>query len=295
MKRITVTGGTGLIGRRLVEELRARGDEVTVLSRSGSGAERWEDPKAGPPPLASLAGRDAIVHLAGESVAQRWTAAAQYEIRMSRELGTRNVVDGLSALPAADRPGALVSMSAIGWYGARGDEPVDESAPAGDDFLAKVVAIWEGEARKAEELDVRVAIARTGVVLARGGGALDRMLPPFRLGVGGPVAGGRQFVPWIHLEDVVGALVLLVDQGEGVYNVTAPEPVSNRDLSKALGRALRRPAVMPVPGLAVKALYGEMAWIVTTGVRAVPRRLLEQGYSFRRPDLDDAVRAAVGV
>ena len=294
MKRVTVTGGTGLIGGRLVDALRERGDDVTVLSRRGTGAERWEDPKAGPPQPQSLAGRDAVVHLAGENVARRWTAAAKYEIRMSRELGTRNVVDGLSALPRADRPEALVSMSAIGWYGARGDEPVDESGPAGDDFLAGVVSTWEAEAHKAEDLGMRVAIARTGVVLARGGGALDKMLPPFRLGVGGPVAGGRQVVPWIHIDDVVGALIFLIDRGDGVYNVTAPEPVTNRELSKALGRALGRPALMPVPGFAVRALYGEMAWIVATGVRAVPRRLLEEGYEFRRPDLDDALRAAVG-
>lgn len=293
MTRVTVTGGTGMIGRRFVAALRERGDEVTVLSRRASAAARWEDPKTGPPPRDSLAGRDAVVHLLGENVAQRWTVAAKREIRLSRELGTRNLVDGLSALPHAERPRTLVSMSAIGWYGARGDEPVGESAAAGDDFLAKVVAVWEGEAQKAGELDMRVAIARTGVVLAAEGGALAKMLPPFKLGVGGPVAGGRQFVPWVHLDDVVGALLFLLDQGDGVYNVTAPEPVTNRELARALGRVLRRPAFMPVPALAVRALYGEMAWVVTTGVRALPRRLLEQGYAFRRPDLDDALRAAV--
>ncbi len=185
-------------------------------------------------------------------------------------------------------------MSAIGFYGARGDERVDESEPGGDDFLAEVVEVWEGEARKAAELGVRVATPRTGVVLAEGGGALEKMLPPFKLGVGGPVAGGRQYVPWVHLDDVVGAILFLLDGGDGIYNLTAPEPVTNKELSKALGRALHRPAIAPVPALAVKALYGEMAWIVTTGVRAVPKRLLEEGYSFRRPDLDDALRAAVG-
>jgi uncharacterized protein len=187
-----------------------------------------------------------------------------------------------------------VSMSAIGFYGSRGDEPVDESGSAGDDFLAEVVKIWEAEARKAEALGIRVALPRTGVVLAEGGGALDKMLPPFKLGVGGPVAGGRQYVPWVHLDDVVAGLLFLLDGGSGTYNLTAPEPVTNKELSKALGRVLRRPAVAPVPALAVRALYGQMAWIVTTGVRAVPKRLLEEGYPFERPDLDDALRAAVG-
>ena len=295
MKRVTVTGGTGFVGRRVVDALRARGDDVTVLSRGGTpGTVRWADPLAEPPPAEALAERDGVVHLLGENVAQRWTDKARRRIRESRELGTRNLVEGLSRLSEDGRPAALVSMSAIGFYGARGDERVDESGPAGDDFLAEVVKVWEAEARKAEALGIRVALPRTGVVLAEGGGALDKMLPPFKLGVGGPVAGGRQYVPWVHLDDVVEALLFLLDGGSGTYNLTAPEPVTNKELSKALGRVLRRPAVAPVPALAVRALYGRMAWIVTTGVRAVPKRLLEEGYSFKRPDLDDALRAAVG-
>ena len=293
MKRVTVTGGTGLIGRQLVDALRRRGDEVTVLSRGRPGTVRWANPTAEPPPPEALAGRDGVVNLLGENVAQRWTAAAKRRIRDSRELGTRHLVEGLARLADGERPPALVSQSAIGWYGARGDETVDESESAGDDFLAEVVQAWEAEARKAETLGIRVAIPRTGVVLAKGGGALGKMLPPFKLGVGGPVAGGRQYVPWVHMDDVVGALVFLLDRGTGTYNVTAPEPVTNKELSKALGRALRRPAVMPVPAFALKLLYGEMGRIVTTGVRAVPKRLQEEGYSFRRPDLDDALRAAV--
>ena len=294
MKRVTVTGGTGFIGRQVVDALRARGDEVTVLSRGAPGTAHWPDPASEPPPPEALAGRDGVLHLLGENVGQRWTDKARRRIRESRELGTRNLVEGLSRLSEDQRPKALVSMSATGFYGARGDERIDESGPAGDDFLAEVVKVWEAEARNAEALGLRVAIPRTGVVLAEGGGALDKMLPPFKLGVGGPVAGGRQYVPWVHLDDVVAGILFLLDEGSGTYNLTAPEPVTNKELSKALGRALHRPAVAPVPALAVKALYGEMAWIVTTGVRAVPKRLLEQGYSFRRPDLDDALRAAVG-
>jgi uncharacterized protein (TIGR01777 family) len=292
--KVTVTGGTGMIGRRLVDALRVRGDEVTVLSRSAPGTVRWADPTSEPPPPEALTGRDGIVHLLGENVAQRWTAAAKRSIRESRELGTRNLVEGLARLPEDERPGTLVSMSAIGFYGARGDERVDESGTAGDDFLARVVEAWEREARRAEELGMRVTIARTGVILASEGGALEKMLPPFKLGVGGPVAGGRQYVPWVHLDDVVAALTFLLDGGRGTYNVTAPDPVTNRDLSKALGRVIRRPAAMPVPAPALKLLYGEMGSIVTTGVRAVPKRLLDEGYSFRRPELEDALRAAVG-
>jgi uncharacterized protein len=292
--KVTVTGGTGMIGRRLVEALRVRGDDVTVLSRSAPGTVPWPEPASDPPPPEALTGRDGVVHLLGENVAQRWTGAAKRSIRESRELGTRNLVEGLARLPDGERPGTLVSMSAIGFYGERGDEAVDESGTAGGDFLAGVVEAWEREAHRAEELGMRVAIARTGVILANEGGALEKMLPPFKLGVGGPVAGGRQSVPWVHLDDVVAALTFLLDGGRGTYNVTAPHAVTNRELSKALGGVLRRPAVMPVPALALRLLYGEMGSIVTTGVRAVPKRLLEQGYSFRRPELDDALRAAVG-
>ena len=292
--KVTVTGGTGMIGRQVAETLRARGDEVTVLSRRGDGAERWERPKEEPPSPEALAGRDAVIHLLGENVAQRWSDSAKREIRESRDLGTRNLVQGLASVPEAERPGVLVSMSAIGYYGARGDEPVDETEPPGDDFLAHVVEAWEAAACRAEELGIRVVRARTGVVLAPDGGALEKMLPPFKLGVGGPVAGGKQYVPWVHLDDVVGALLFLAEHGESqAYNVTAPEPVTNAELSKALGRALHRPAVLPVPSLALKVLYGEMSRIVTTGVRAVPKRLTAAGFAFRRPDLDVALRSVL--
>ena len=293
MKRVAVTGGTGMIGRRVVDALRARGDEVTMVSRSAPGAVHWSEPTAEPAPPEALAGRDGVIHLLGETVAQRWTDAVKRRIRESRELGTRNLVQGLSRLAESERPEVLVSMSGIGFYGARGDERLDETADPGDDFLAEVVQAWEAEARKAEDLGMRVAISRTGVVLAPDGGALSKMLPPFKLGVGGPVAGGRQYMPWVHLDDVVGALLFLLDRGKDVYNVAAPEPVTNREFSKALGRALKRPAVMPVPALAIRALYGEMAFIVTTGVRAVPTRLMAERYSFAQPDLEDALRAAV--
>jgi uncharacterized protein (TIGR01777 family) len=298
---VTLTGATGLIGARLVRDLQARGDEVTVLSRDparaaralGATAQEW-DPMAGPAPAGALAGRDAVVHLAGERVDQRWTDDARATIIESRAAGTRHLVDGLRG--ADPRPGALVSSSAVGWYGARGDDVVDESAPAGDGFLAGVCAVWEREAARAEELGMRVVRVRTGVVLDRSGGALARMLTPFRLGVGGPVAGGRQYIPWIHSDDLAGIYLAAIDGADwsGPVNATAPEPVTNRAFSRALGRALRRPALLPIPGAALRLLYGDMAEIVTTGQRAVPRRTLALGYAFRHPDLDEALRDALG-
>jgi uncharacterized protein (TIGR01777 family) len=290
--RVAVTGATGTIGSALVRGLTLRGDEVTALSRSTN----WPDPKAGPPPLDALRGRDGVVHLLGEQIAQRWSDEAKREIRDSRIRSTRNLVDAIGELPEAERPRVLISQSGAGWYGHRGDERLDESAPAGDDFLARLSADWEAEARRAEELGVRVVVNRTGMVLSPSGGALEKMLPFFRAGVGGPVAGGRQYVPWVHLDDVVGAILFELDTqaASGPVNVTAPEPTTNRQFSKALGRVLRRPALAPVPALAVRLLYGEMADIVTTGQRAVPARLTELGYSFRRPELEDALRDATG-
>jgi uncharacterized protein len=302
--RVVVSGATGALGRSLVRELQARGDEVTVLTRDEQHAAEtlpgavvfgWMRPSSEPAPPEAFAGRDAVVHLAGEPIAQRWTEDSKRRIRASREQGTRNLVEGLRGA-AEPRPRVLVSQSAIGWYGPHGDEPLDETAPAPEgDFLAGVVVAWEREARAAEELGMRVVLTRTGVVLSDAGGALEKMLPPFKLGVGGPVAGGRQYVSWVHEDDVIGAMLFALDDERvsGPVNVTAPEPVTNKELSKTLGHVLARPAITPVPGFAVKLLYGEMSSIVTTGARVLPRRLEELGYRFRRPDLEPALRAAV--
>jgi hypothetical protein len=191
-------------------------------------------------------------------------------------------------------PKVLVSASATGWYGPRGDERLSEDEPPADDFLGRVVQGWEREARKAEDLGLRVAMLRTGVMLSPDGGALAKMLPPFKAGIGGPVAGGKQWVPWVHADDVVGAYLFALDHDEvaGPVNATAPEPVTNKELSRTLGRVLRRPAFAPVPGPAIKVLYGEMASIITTGQRAVPTRLAELGYDFRQPELEPALRSA---
>lgn len=304
--KVAVSGATGNIGLALVQALVARGDSVAALSRdperararfpAGVEALAWPDPKGAPPPAEALAGSQAVVHLLGEPVAQRWSAEAKQEIRDSRVFSTRNLVAGLGSLAAAERPRVLVSQSASGYYGSRGDERVDESAPAGDDFLAGVTVAWEAEARAAEALGIRVAITRTGVVLSESGGALETMLPFFKAGVGGPVAGGKQYVPWIHADDVVRAVLFCIDNegAAGPLNFTAPEPATNKELSRALGRVLRRPAFAPVPAMAVKTLYGEMASIVTGGVRAVPRRLSELGFTFERPQLEDALRDTTG-
>ncbi len=298
---ITITGATGLIGTKLVAALDARGDTVTVLSRNpakakaalGVDAVAW-DSTAGPAPAGALSGRDAVVHLAGEPVAQRWSAKAKGTILASREQGTRNLVAGIAA--AEPKPGVLVSSSAVGYYGPHGDERVPESAPAGNDFLAGVCVRWEREADLAAGLGLRVVKIRTGVVLDAAGGALKTMLPAFKAGIGGPVAGGGQYVPWIHVDDIVGLYLKALDdpRWSGAYNGAAPEPATNREFSTALGKALHRPSVAPVPAFAVKLLFGEMAEVVTRGQRAVPERPLAGGYAFTRPDLHLALQSALG-
>jgi uncharacterized protein len=250
--RVTVTGATGLIGASLVRSLLDRDAEVTVLSRDPTRARAklgeieacsW-DPMSEPAPTQALTGRDAVVHLAGEPVAQRWSAKAKQAIHDSRTVGTDNLIAGLAQLDDGERPRTLISSSAIGYYGAHGEEPLDEDAPPGKDFLAQVCVAWEAAAAGAHgELGMRAAQIRTGVVLDRSGGALGKMLPPFRLGVGGPVAGGRQYMSWIHANDVVGMMITAVgdERWSGPINATAPEPVTNHAFSKALGHALGRP------------------------------------------------------
>jgi uncharacterized protein (TIGR01777 family) len=303
--RVVITGATGTIGVALSSALRGRGDSVTALSRDvdrgravlGADAEvhAWPDPLGTPAPAVALRGSDAVVHLLGEPIAQRWTDASKRRIRESRVLATRNLVSALNALTDDERPGVLVSQSATGYYGPHGDEPLDETAPPGSGFLAEVVIAWEYEAHQADA-KLRVALTRTGVVLSPNGGALAKMLPFFKLGIGGPVAGGSQYVPWIHLDDVVGALLCAVDNAaaSGPINVTAPNPATNAQLSTALGRVLHRPAVLPVPGFAVKLLYGEMAEVVTTGQRARPTELQQLGYQFAHPELEEALRDVLG-
>jgi uncharacterized protein (TIGR01777 family) len=262
--RVTVTGARGLIGSKLGTALQQRGDEVIAVSLRGDD---------------EIVLGDAVIHLAGENVAQRWTDDARERIEQSRIQGTRRVVQ---AINASEHKPPLISASAVGYYGPHGDETVDEDSPPGDDFLAQVCVAWEKEAEQAQ----------TRVVLDPGGGALSKMMTPFKLGGGGPVAGGKQYMPWIHVDDVVGIYLRALDDPSwsGPVNATAPEPVTNQTFSKALGKALKRPAVAPIPGFAIKLLYGEMAQIVTTGQRAVPRRTLALGYSYKHQNLEEALK-----
>ena len=301
MRRVVVTGATGTIGSALCNALLARGDEVIAVSRDAERARAalgdrvkaftWALPTREPPPPEALAGADAVVHLLGEPLDQRWTERARTEIRDSRVRGTRSLVQALERLPADARPSVLVSQSATGFYGPSDDRELDERADAGGDFLAGVVRAWEAEASAAASM-LRVAQTRTGVVLSTRGGAIARMLPFFRLGVGGPVAGGHQYLSWIHLDDVVGGLLFAIEDSRvsGPVNLTSPEPVTNAEFSRALGSVLHRPAVLPVPAPALRLLYGEMAEVVTTGQRVVPRRLRELGFEFRYPALEPALR-----
>jgi len=282
--RVAVTGATGTIGREVVRQLRERGDEPVAVSRdpgsAGMDAVGWED--------LDLGGFDAVINLAGSPIDQRWSDEAKQKIRDSRIDSTRRVVDALRA--ADPRPRVLVSQSAEGYY-PRGQAPVSEDTPAGSGFLSDVVKDWEGEARKAEELGVRVVTARTGVVLSGSGGALPKMLTPFKLGVGGPVAGGAQPFPWIDVEDAAGALIFLMDDDEarGPVNLVAPDKHTNKTFTKALGRAIHRPTVFPIPSLAIKMMYGEMGSTVTEGSNPDPAKLLALGYTFKHPKLESAL------
>ena len=297
---ITITGATGFIGRRLIERLGAEPHQLHALSRRtnikfGETAvwiTKW-DPLGEDPPEESIVNADAIVHLAGEPVAQRWTAEAKNSIRASRVAGTQRLVHALSALPR--RPAVLVCASAIGIYGSRGEEILTESSALGNDFLAEVCQEWEKQAMAAESLGMRVARIRTGVVLGKGGGALQKMLPPFKAFVGGKIGSGKQWMSWIHLDDLVGVIChALTNPMSGAFNGTAPNPVTNAAFTSELARALGRPALFPVPGFALKALFGEMAEMLLGGQRVLPRATEAAGYRFQYPELGAALRDILG-
>ncbi len=296
--RVLVTGASGFIGSAVCDALRDRGDEVVALTRDPEKARRtnprvawhaWE-PTLERPPAEAFEGVDGVVNLLGEKINQRWTDDAKHRIMESRRTGTHNLVQAIAGLEG--KPAVLVSQSAIGFYGDRGATFVDESAEAGAGFDAEVVREWEKAAREVESAGVRLAIVRTGHVLDPSGGLLGQLLTPFKLGVGGPIAGGGQYMSWIHIDDEVGILLWALDEERvsGVVNSTAPNPVTNRELSKALGRALGRPAVVPVPGFVLDLMFGgEFGAVLKGGQRVMPRRTLDLGYEFRHPDLDEAL------
>lgn len=304
--RVLITGATGMIGSRLADALLSRGDEVVGLSRDGEKAKRgkpevtWHswDATAEQPPEAALEGVDSVVNLIGEEINQRFTAAAKERIRESRVTSTKNLVAAIAS--STHKPNSLVSGSAVGIYGDRGDEKLDESAAAAsdpDDFLARVCIDWEGAAREAERHDVRVSQLRTGLVMDPDGGLLGQLLLPFKLGAGGPLAGGEQWMPWIHRDDQVALLAWLArsDSATGVYNGAAPNPVRNSDWTKALAKAVNRPAVFPIPKLAVVALRGkEMADNATASLRAVPEKAVAEGFEFRHPEVGPTMSDLLG-
>ncbi len=297
--KVIVSGGSGLIGRALVAGLAADGHQATVLSRNpdrlrdlpaGVTAAGW-DARSAEALTPLVAGADAVVHLAGEGIADgRWSDERKRRIRDSRVDSSAAVAAAIAA--AEPRPAALLQASAVGYYGARGDEELTEESSSGGDFLAEICREWEAASAAVEEHGVRRAVLRTGVVLSREGGALPKMLLPFRLFAGGPAGSGRQYMPWIHLADEVGAIRFLLETPEaaGPFNLTAPAPVTNRQFSTVLGRVLGRPSFMPAPAFALKLALGEMSKIVLEGQRALPRRLEEAGFPFRFPDLETALR-----
>jgi uncharacterized protein (TIGR01777 family) len=297
--RTLVTGATGLIGKALIDRL----DSAVVLTRDPEHAKRivstalahaWS-PEAGPPPAAALDGVDVVFNLAGEPVAEGcWTDDKKRRIHESRVLGTRNLVAGLAALKT--RPRVLVSASAVGYYGDRGDEELVETSAAGRGFLAEVCTAWEHEALAAAQLGMRVVCVRIGIVLARGGGALAKMLTAFRLGVGGKLGDGRQWMPWIHLDDVAGILLHASQDVRihGALNAVGPCPVTNADFTRALGKAVHRPAFLTVPRTALRLAFGEMGRILTDSQRALPQVAEQTGYAFNYDDLGGALKAALG-
>ena len=285
--KIVVSGSTGLIGSPLVEALQRRGAEVLRLIRGLN----W-DPERGTIDRVGLEGVAAVIHLAGENVFGRWTPAKKQRIRDSRVQGTRIVSDAIGALRS--RPAVLLAASAIGFYGDQGDKSLTERSPSGGDFLAEVARDWEAATGAAARAGVRVVNMRFGVVLTPGGGALGKMLPPFRMGLGGPVGSGNQYVSWIERGDVVRAIVHLLERTDlaGPVNLTAPTPVTNRELATTLGKVLHRPSVLPVPSFALKLVFGaEGAELLQSGQRVLPERLLASGFQFRFETIEPALRS----
>jgi len=276
---VAITGAAGFIGRAVAEHLRSSGHIVRAVSLRGI------------PAPDALAGANAVINLAGEPIAQRWTASARDKILRSRIEGTQALVAAMRAHP----PQVLISASAVGYYGSRGDEILIESSPAAQDFLGRVAVAWEEAAQAAEPMGVRVARIRIGVVLGKGGGALSKMLLPFRLGVGGRLGSGKQWMSWIHIDDLIELMAFLIKEStvRGVFNATSPFPVTNREFTQALAEAVHRPAILPVPAFALRLALGEMAQVVLASQRAIPDAAQRAGFVFEHPDIFAALAQVV--
>jgi len=291
--KVLISGSSGLVGSALLPRLTANGWQVTRLIRSdsaGPGQISWDPSRPIPPE--SVSGFDAVIHLAGETIAERWTARKKQAIRDSRVVGTRNIAEALAQ--AAKRPALLLAASAVGFYGDRGDEVLNEESLGGQGFLAEVCRDWESATQPAVQAGVRTVMTRFGIVLSPSGGALAKMLPPFRLGLGGRVGSGRQWWSWVALDDVIGAIEYAMKTSTlaGPLNVVSPNPVTNREFTTSLASALSRPALFPMPAFAARAALGQMAdELLLASQRVEPAKLRASGYRFRRPDLDMALAA----
>jgi len=300
--KILITGGTGFVGTQLTSRLIQDRHEVTILTRSLKGAKGSSpeisylegDPTKKGPWQEAIKNHDAVINLAGASIFSKWTEEHKKAIRESRVNTTQNIVEGILSRP--EKPFILFSTSAVGYYGFCGDEELVEDSPPGDDFLASIAMEWEGEALKARDKEARVVITRFGIVMGEKGGALSQMIPLFKKYIGGPIGSGKQWFSWVHIKDLAEAFVFLLKHPEisGPVNVCSPNPVRNKDLAKALGKALHKPSFIPAPGFMVKLVLGEFGSVILEGQRVIPRRLLDNGFIFQYADINKALESIAG-
>ena len=299
--KILITGGTGFVGKQLTSRIIQEGNEVTILTRSLKESGQLPkgisylqgDPTQKGPWQEAIPGHDVIINLAGASIFSKWSDEYKKLIRDSRVFTTRNIIEGIPS--KFEKEISLLNASAVGYYGFHGDEELDEESPPGNDFLARLAIEWEAEASKAKEKVARVVITRFGIVLGEKGGALGQMIPLFKKFIGGPIGSGQQWFSWVHIKDLAEAFAFLIKHPEisGPVNVCSPNPVKNKDLAKALGRALHRPSFMPAPGFMIKLVLGEFGSVILEGQRVLPRRLLKEGFTFQYPDIDKALKSII--